>query len=71
MSYSDEEIEAMFNEADKNSDGLIDFAEFVAVFEEDDIDDDELHTTFSQFDSDGDGSITFEEFKQAIYEMKK
>ena len=71
MSYSDEEIEAMFNEADKNGDGSIDFAEFVTVFEGDNISDDELHTTFSQFDSDGDGAITFEEFKQAIYEIKK
>jgi calmodulin len=69
---SEEEIEDMMREADKDGNGTIDFAEFIEFMPRQDKDDnaeDEMLEAFQVFDVDGNGSITADELRQIFLNL--
>eukprot|EP01095_Lingulamoeba_sp_RSL-Kostka_P002272 TRINITY_DN13126_c0_g1_i1.p1 TRINITY_DN13126_c0_g1~~TRINITY_DN13126_c0_g1_i1.p1 ORF type:complete len:170 (+),score=75.66 TRINITY_DN13126_c0_g1_i1:44-511(+) len=63
---SQDELEDMIYEVDKDKNGDIDFKEFVQMMEKSKSDDDELKEAFSLFDKNGDGKISFKELKGVL-----
>jgi len=64
---TDEEVEDMIREADKDGNGTIDFAEFIEMMptqERDENAEEEMLEAFRVFDTDGNGSITADELRQ-------
>eukprot|EP00800_Vazella_pourtalesii_P021360 TRINITY_DN78_c2_g1_i1.p1 TRINITY_DN78_c2_g1~~TRINITY_DN78_c2_g1_i1.p1 ORF type:complete len:322 (-),score=75.71 TRINITY_DN78_c2_g1_i1:941-1858(-) len=68
---TEEEVETMIKDADKNGDNKVDFDEFVAIMKQmaemassERIK--ELAEMFKNFDKDGDGKITFDELKEEL-----
>lgn len=69
---TDEEVEDMIKEADKDGNGTIDFAEFIEMMptqERDDNAEDEMLEAFRVFDTDGNGSITADELRQIFVNL--
>mmetsp|Transcript_25911 Transcript_25911/g.55467 ORF Transcript_25911/g.55467 Transcript_25911/m.55467 type:complete len:150 (+) Transcript_25911:137-586(+) len=69
---TEEEVEDMIREADKDGNGIIDFAEFIEMMplqERDDNAEEEMMDAFRVFDADGSGSITAEELRQIFVNL--
>ncbi|ODV61465.1 EF-hand [Ascoidea rubescens DSM 1968] len=63
------ELQDMINEIDANSDGTIDFQEFVVMMTRtihDSDTDAELREAFRVFDKDSNGTVSFDELKEAL-----
>ncbi|XP_050221356.1 probable calcium-binding protein CML18 [Mercurialis annua] len=72
---SEDQLEAMIQKADKNSNGLIEFSEFIAVVEPDLVQtkspytEDQLKKIFNMFDRDGNGYITPAELAHSMAKL--
>ncbi|VVA96276.1 unnamed protein product [Arabis nemorensis] len=60
---SQDQLDTLIQNADRNNSGMIEFSEFVALVEPDLL---LLHLIIKEADRDGDGCIDFDEFVQAI-----
>jgi Ca2+-binding EF-hand superfamily protein len=68
QSPTDEELNAMFNAADKDQDGNIDFQEFLTIAQANPLSL-SLKAVFEELDVDGDGHITRSELRTAFQRM--
>ncbi|KAF2306686.1 hypothetical protein GH714_020439 [Hevea brasiliensis] len=72
---SEDQLEALIQKADKNSNGMIEFSEFVALVEPDLLQtkcpytEDQLKKIFSMFDRDGNGYITPAELAHSMAKL--
>lgn len=72
---SEEQLEALIQKADKNSNGMVEFSEFVAMVEPDLIQnrspysEEQLRQIFRMFDRDGNGYITAAELAHSMAKL--
>ena len=72
-SYSDEEIDALFNKIDENKNGIIEYEELVRGFSDREklLNEKNMKEAFNFFDKDKNGTINWEEISKVVFQNKK